>query len=112
MSSKIDLQETLSPFIGRKKILHTIITEPQNSRKPSVATGEIQNQLKQLNYTKLEQIKNSSKALLRAEKIAKESNYSVLIIGSIYLVGEMMNYVINRDSLDLYDMLTIHESLK
>ena len=61
---------------------------------------------------KLEQINNPSEALLRAEKIAKESNCSVLIIGSIYLVGEIMNYVINRDSLDLYDMLTIHESLK
>jgi len=112
MSSKLNLQETLSPFIGREKIVHTIITEPQNSRKPPVTTEEIQNQLKQFNYKKLEQINNPSEALLRAEKIAKESNCSVLIIGSIYLVGEIMNYVINRDSLDLYDMLTIHESLK
>ena len=112
MSSKINLQETLSPFIGREKIVHTIITEPQNSRKPPVTTEEIQNQLKQFNYKKLEQINKPSEALLRAEKIAKESNCSVLIIGSIYLVGEIMNYVINRDSLDLYDMLTIHESLK
>ena len=112
MSSKVNLQETLSPFFGREKISYTIITEPQNSRKPSVATEEIQNELKQLNYTKLEQITNPTEALLRAEKIARESNYSVLIIGSIYLVGEIMNYVINRDSLDLYDMLTIHESSK
>jgi len=112
MSSKDNLQETLSPFIGREKISHTIITEVQNSRKPPVATEEIQNRLKQLNYTKLEQINNPSEALLRAEIIARESNYSVLIIGSIYLVGEIMNYVINRDSLDLYNILTIHSPIK
>ena len=109
---RVSAQETLYPFIGREKISHTIITEPQNSRKPPVATEEIKNQLKRLNYTKLEQINKPSEALLRAEKIARESNYSVLVIGSVYLVGEIMNYVINRDSLDLYDILTIHSPLK
>ena len=66
----------------------------------------------ELNYTKLEKINDPGEALLRAEIIAKELNCSVLIIGSIYLVGEIMNYVITRDSLDLYDILTIHPPLK
>ena len=112
MSYKTNLKETMSPFNSREKISYTIITEPQNGRKPPVTSEEIQNQLKELNYTKLEKINNPGEALLRAEIIAKELNCSVLIIGSIYLVGEIMNYVITRDSLDLYDILTIHPPLK
>ena len=112
MSYKPNLKETMSPFNSREKISYTIITEPQNGRKPPVTSEEIQNQLKELNYTKLEKINNPGEALLRAEIIAKELNCSVLIIGSIYLVGEIMNYVIIRDSLDLYDILTIHPPLK
>jgi folylpolyglutamate synthase/dihydropteroate synthase len=112
MSYKTNLKETMSPFNSREKISYTIITEPQKGRKPPVSSEEIQNQLKELNYTKLEKINNPGEALLRAEIIAKELNCTVLIIGSIYLVGEIMNYVITRDSLDLYDILTIHPPLK
>lgn len=112
MSSKINLKETLSPFLNQKKISYTIVTEPQHSRKPSTDSEDLIKELRELNYIKLENVHDPGKALVRAGLIAREMDCSVLVIGSIYLVGDILSYVINRDSLDLYDMLTIHPPLK
>ena len=112
MTYKPNLQETLSPFKNRKKILYTIITEPPKGRKYATPLEEIYDELGKLGQTKLETIHNPNDALKRAKIIARRLNSSVLIIGSIYLIGEIMNYVIDRDSLDLYDVLTIHSPLK
>ena len=112
MTSKPDIYETLSPFRGQSKILHTIVTKPSEARKRPINPQNILDELEKLGLSELEIIYDLHNAIIKLEIMAKKLNCSVLIIGSIYLVGEIMNYVIVRDSLDLYDILTIHPPLK
>ena len=112
MTSKPDIYETLSPFRGQSRILHTIVTEPSKGRKKPIDPQNILDELEKLGLSELEIIYDLHDAITKLEIIAKKLDCSVLIIGSIYLVGEIMNYVIVRDSLDMYDILTIHPPLK
>ncbi|MFL2974034.1 MAG: hypothetical protein CND89_03745 [Marine Group II euryarchaeote MED-G38] len=112
MTSKPDIYETLSPFRGQSRILHTIVTEPSKGRKRPIDPQNILDELEKLGLSELEIIYDLHDAITKLEIIAKKLDCSVLIIGSIYLVGEIMNYVIVRDSLDMYDILTIHPPLK
>ena len=40
--------------------------------------------------------------------MAKDLGVDLLVIGSVYLVGDLLNYVVERDGLDLWEVLTAH----
>ncbi|MBT5613881.1 MAG: hypothetical protein HOJ64_03315, partial [Euryarchaeota archaeon] len=82
--------------------------EPTGGRNPPVPSEEIIPKLKIIGFDKLECINNTIDAFKKIELKSKQLDSSVLIIGSIYLIGDIMNYIAKRDNLNLYDLLTIH----
>jgi folylpolyglutamate synthase/dihydropteroate synthase len=112
MTSKPDISEVLKSFTNSSGCLHTIVTEPSEGRKPPIPSYEMVTELEKYGFIEIEVIVDSVDAFQRAEAIARKSKSSILVIGSIYLVGELMSHVIKRDNLDLFDILTIHPSLK
>ena len=48
------------------------------------------------------------KAFEIAGSMAKDLGVDLLVIGSVYLVGDLLNYVVERDGLDLWEVLTAH----
>jgi len=40
--------------------------------------------------------------------MARELKCELLVIGSVYLIGDLLGYVVDRDGLDLWDELTVH----
>ena len=52
--------------------------------------------------------KNPEKAFETAGKLARELECELLVIGSVYLIGDLLRYVIDRDGLDLWNELTVH----
>ena len=40
--------------------------------------------------------------------MARELDADLLVIGSVYLVGDLLKYVAERDELNLWEVLTAH----
>jgi len=40
--------------------------------------------------------------------LAREINAELLVIGSVYLVGDLLEYVVERNGLELWDELMAH----
>ena len=53
-------------------------------------------------------IKNPIEAVKKASSIAKNKGVEIIIMGSVYLVGDILNHIIIRDKLDLWDELRVH----
>ncbi len=43
-----------------------------------------------------------------AGQMAREEGHQLLVIGSVYLIGDLLKYVVERDGLNLWDELTVH----
>ena len=112
MTGKSNLNEILSAFNKSSNCLYSIITEPSGGRNLATPSEDIIAKLKKLGYHEIEAQNNPIRAFKQLELRAKKLNSQVLIIGSIYLIGEIMNYIIKRDKLNLYDLLIIHPPSK
>jgi len=108
MTKKSNLDDTLKTFKNYSNCCYSIITEPSSGRNPSVSSEEIISKLKIIGFDRMESMNNTIDAFKKIELKSKQLDSSVLIIGSIYLIGDIMNYIAKRDNLNLYDLLTIH----
>ena len=52
--------------------------------------------------------RDPGKAFEMAGAMARELECELLVIGSVYLIGDLLGYVADRDGLDLWDELTAH----
>ena len=53
-------------------------------------------------------IKNPIDAIKEASIIAEREGIDMIIMGSVYLVGDILNYIIIRDKLSLWEELRVH----
>jgi len=52
--------------------------------------------------------RNPAEALESAVIMANQEGVDVLVLGSVYLVGDIIRYVVKRDDLDLWQQLVVH----
>ncbi len=114
MTRKADLKTALAPLVTEicmdRVFPKVVFTEPSSGRKPAVTVEELSEAMEQLGvgYIPTETEKNPMKAFEIAGSMAREENVELLVIGSVYLVGDLLEYVVERDGLDLWEVLTAH----
>ena len=113
MSRKADLRATLEPVVaalGEQGMFPRIIlTEPKSGRNPAVSVDELSEVMGSMGISQPTTIERTSeRAFEMAGGMAREIDVELLVIGSIYLIGDLLGYVVERDGLELWDELTIH----
>ena len=114
MTRKADLKTALAPLVTEicmdRVFPKVVFTEPSSGRKPAVTVEELSEAMEQLGvgYIPTETEKNPRKAFEIAGSMARDENVELLVIGSVYLVGDLLEYVVERDGLDLWEVLTAH----
>ena len=53
-------------------------------------------------------LKNPINAIQEASKICEIDDVELVLIGSVYLVGDVLNYIISRDNLNFWEELRVH----
>lgn len=114
MIDKKEIQESiksLADAIRLKKIKPKLIfTEVKNGRKPSVRANLLRDMLHS-HYPDIISsrcIVNSYEAFHEGVITARNGHGNLLVIGSIYLIGEIMSEIISINGFDSIDTMTIH----
>ena len=112
VTEKADIKDTLSPFLEdnlHQSIFHHLIfTEPLSGRNNSVSAEELEDIICRHMETSRDIIKNPVNAIEEASKICEIDDVELVIIGSVYLVGDILNYIISRDNLNFWEELRVH----
>ena len=112
VTEKADINDTLTPFLQEnlhQSIFHHLIfTEPLSGRNDSVNAEELENIICRHRETPRDIIKNPINAIEEASKICEIDDVELVIIGSVYLVGDILNYIISRDNLNFWEELRVH----
>ena len=87
-----------------------VFTEINSGRKPSVKASSLREALHSFypEITFSKSIEDTYEALEESVKIAQNGSGNLLIIGSIYLIGEIISQVISDKGLDAMEIMTIH----
>ena len=87
-----------------------VFTEPNSGRNPAVTVEELSEAMEKLGvgYIPTEAVKDPKKAFEIAGSMAREENVELMVIGSVYLIGDLLEYVVERVGLDLWEVLTSH----
>jgi hypothetical protein len=108
------LRATLEPIVAafRKedRFIRLILTETTSGRDPPVSVEELSTTLESMGviHTLNNVERNPEKAFEMGGEMARELKSELLVIGSVYLIGDLLGYVVDRDGLDLWDELTVH----
>ena len=114
LSKKADLRATLEPvvaaFCNEDRFIRLILTETTSGRDPSVSVEELSTTLESMGviHTLNNVERSPEKAFEMGGEMARELKSELLVIGSVYLIGDLLGYVVDRDGLDLWDELTVH----
>ena len=112
VTEKADIKDTLSPFLrenlNQSIFHHLIFTEPLSGRNNSVSAEELEDIICRHMETSRDIIKNPVNAIEEASKICEIDDVELVIIGSVYLVGDILNYIISRDNLNFWEELRVH----
>ncbi len=114
MSKKADLRATMEPVVSELRTTNSfpkvVFTEPQTGRSPAVPVEQLCEMMEKMGVghipTAVE--KDPRKAFEMAGQMAREGGHQLLVIGSVYLIGDLLKYVVERDGLNLWDELTVH----
>jgi dihydrofolate synthase/folylpolyglutamate synthase len=114
MSQKADLRATLEPVVAEICMDHVfpkvVFTEPTRGRNPAVSIEELSVMMDNMGvgYIPTEVESDPGKAFEIAGAMARELKCELVVIGSVYLIGDLLEYVVERDGLNLWDELTVH----
>ena len=116
MSKKADLRATMEPVVSELRSTNSfpkvVFTEPQTGRSPAVPVEQLCEMMEKMGVghipTAVE--KDPRKAFEMAGQMAREGGHQLLVIGSVYLIGDLLKYVVDRDGLNLWDELTVHQA--
>ena len=114
MSEKADLEATLEPVVAEicmdTFFPKVVFTEPRTGRNPAVSVEALSEMMEKMGAghipTAVE--KDPTKAFEMAGQMAREEGHQLLVIGSVYLIGDLLKHVVERDGLNLWDELTVH----
>jgi dihydrofolate synthase/folylpolyglutamate synthase len=114
MSKKADLRATMEPVVSELRSTNSfpkvVFTEPQTGRSPAVPVEQLCEMMEKMGVGHIPTAvkKDPRKAFEMAGQMAREGGHQLLVIGSVYLIGDLLKYVVERDGLNLWDELTVH----
>jgi len=113
MSRKADLKATLEPVVSAfsegDRFPRVVLTEPKSGRNPAVSVDELSEMMRSMGVSQSTTIERApDRAFEMAGGLAREIDAELLVIGSVYLVGDLLEYVVERNGLELWDELTTH----
>ena len=114
MSKKADLRATMEPVVSELRSSNSfpkiVFTEPQTGRSPAVPVEQLCEMMEKMGVGHIPAAmeKDPRKAFEMAGQMAREEGHQLLVIGSVYLIGDLLKYVVERDGLNLWDELTVH----
>ena len=114
MSKKADLRATMEPVVSELRSTNSfpkvVFTEPQTGRSPAVPVEQLCEMMEKMGVGHIPSAveKDPRKAFEMAGQMAREGGHQLLVIGSVYLIGDLLKYVVERDGLNLWDELTVH----
>ena len=73
-----------------------------------ITAEELENIICRHRETPRDIIKNPINAIEEASKICEIDDVALVIIGSVSLVGDILNYIISRDNLNFWEELRVH----
>ncbi|MDE0954228.1 MAG: Mur ligase family protein [Candidatus Poseidoniales archaeon] len=112
ITEKANVKDALSPLMKdfyHDSIFHQIIfTEPLSGRNKAVSAKMLEEIVYANRTTSGLIVENPIDAIKEASLIAKKEDIDIIILGSVYLVGDILNYIIIRDNLSLWEELRVH----
>ena len=113
MSRKADLKATLEPVVSafseEGMFPRAVLTEPKSGRNPAVSVNELSEMMRSMGVSQSTTIERApERAFEMAGGEAREIDAELLVIGSVYLVGDLLEYVVERNGLELWDELMAH----
>jgi len=113
MSRKADLKATLEPVVSAfsegDRFPRVVLTEPKSGRNPAVSVDELSEMMRRMGVRQPTTIERApERAFEMAGGLAREIDAELLVIGSVYLVGDLLEYVVERNGLELWDELMSH----
>jgi len=116
MSQKADLRATLEPVVAEickdEKFRRIVFTEPTSGRESAVSVEKLSEMMESMGAGHIPKAveKDPGKAFEMAGEMARELECELLVIGSVYLIGDLLGYVVDREGLNLWDQLTVHQA--
>ena len=112
VTQKADLNTALSDVTSEiwhmATFRHIIVTEPTTGRNPAVEAEELAKVIfaNRLDEPIIE--KDPSKAIEIAEIMSRQTGCDISAMGSIYLVGDLLKFAVQRSDGDLWEHLRVH----
>ena len=114
MIDKKEIQDSIKSLADAIRVKKTkpklIFTEIRNGRKPSARANSLR-EILHSHYPDIISsrcIVDSREAFLDGVMTARHGHGNLLVMGSIYLIGEIMSEIISSRGLDAIDIMTIH----
>ena len=112
MTTKSDINETLSPLANQLKanpiFQGLVLTQPITGRNPAVPIEDLNYTLSGFGVEPETVHENPIEAFSVASELAIDGGFDLMIIGSVYLVGDLFRHMIESNECDLWEALTAH----
>ena len=112
VTQKANLEEALADVISEvwhmPTFRHIIVTEPTTGRNPAVDAEELADLIFSNRLDKPIIERDPTKALEIAEIMSKQADCSISVMGSVYLVGDLLKFAVERSDGDLWEHLRVH----
>ena len=104
------MEPVVSELRSTNSFPKVVFTEPQTGRSPAVPVEQLCEMMEKMGVGHIPTAvkKDPRKAFEMAGQMAREEGHQLLVIGSVYLIGDLLKYVVERDGLNLWDELTVH----
>ncbi len=112
MTTKSDLNQTLEPLTTRLQsnplFEGLVLTQPITGRNPAVQIDELNRTLNGLGAKPDAANENPIEAFSIASDLAIDGGFDLMVIGSVYLVGDIFRHMVESKGWDLWEALTAH----
>ena len=113
MTAKKDLRETLIPLVrelNSGRIFQGIVyTQPISGRNRAVTIDELKGTMSSMGMRNPDAAnENPVEAFVIASKMAADSDCDLMVLGSVYLVGDLFKHIVERHGWNLWEALTSH----
>ena len=112
MTTKSDLSQTLEPLTTRLQsnplFEGLVLTQPITGRNPAVQIDELKRTLNGLGAKPDAANENPIEAFSIASDLATDGGFDLMVIGSVYLVGDIFRHMVESKGWDLWEALTAH----
>ncbi|MEC9001623.1 MAG: hypothetical protein VX779_03605, partial [Candidatus Thermoplasmatota archaeon] len=112
MTAKSDLSETLMPLASELQsnplFKGLVLTQPITGRNPPVTIEELNETMNGFGSEPEASHENPVEAFSIASGIAAGRGCDLMVIGSVYLVGDIFRHMVESNGWDLWEALTAH----